>query len=234
MQSCGNYRGIKLISHTMKLWERVVEVRLRGEVMICEQQYGFMSGKSTTDAMFTLRMLMEKYREGQKELHCVFVDLEKAYDRVPREELWYCMRKSGVVEKYVRVGKDMYEDSVTAVKCAVGMMDRFKVEVGLHQGSTLSPFLFVMVMDRLTDEIRQESPWTMMFADDIVICSESREQAEASLERWRYALERRGMKGSRSNTECMCVNEREGGGMVQLQGVEVGKVDGFKYLGSTV
>ena len=73
-----------------------------------------------------------------------------------------------------------------------------------------------------------------MFADDIVICSESREQAEASLERWRYALERRGMIVSRSKTEYMCVNEREGGGMVRLQGVEVVKVDGFKYLGSTV
>ena len=50
--------------------------------------------KSTTDAMFALRVLMEKYREGQKELYCVFVNLEEAYDKVPREELWYCMRKS--------------------------------------------------------------------------------------------------------------------------------------------
>ncbi|KAK3523864.1 hypothetical protein QTP70_010508 [Hemibagrus guttatus] len=89
VQSCSNYRGIKLMSHTMKLWERVVEARLRKVVEICEQQYGFMPRKSTTDAIFALRILMEKYRDGQRELHCVFVDLEKAYDRVLREELWY-------------------------------------------------------------------------------------------------------------------------------------------------
>ncbi|KAK3553469.1 hypothetical protein QTP70_003513 [Hemibagrus guttatus] len=110
-------------------------------------------------------------------------DLEKAYDRVPREELWYCMRKSGVAEKYVRVVQDMYERSRTVVRCAVGQTEEFKVEVGLHQGSALSPFLFAIVMDQLSEEVRQESPWTIMFADDIVICSESREQVEENLER---------------------------------------------------
>ncbi|KAK3507750.1 hypothetical protein QTP70_035081, partial [Hemibagrus guttatus] len=234
VQSCSNYRGIKLMSHTMKLWERVVEARLRKVVEICEQQYGFMPRKSTTDAIFALRILMEKYRDGQRELHCVFVDLEKAYDRVPREELWCCMRKSGVAEKYVRVVQDMYERSRTVVRCAVGQTEEFKVEVGLHQGSALSPFLFAIVMDQLSEEVRQESPWTMMFADDIVICSESREQVEENLERWRFALERRGMKVSGSKTEYMCVNEREGSGTVRLQGEEVKKVQEFKYLGSTV
>ncbi|KAK3521777.1 hypothetical protein QTP70_018302 [Hemibagrus guttatus] len=194
VQSSSNYRGIKLMSHTMKLWERVVEARLRKVVEICEQQYGFMPRKTTTDAIFALRILMEKYRDGQRELHCVFVDLEKAYDRVPREELWYCMRKSGVAEKYLRVVQDMYERSRTVVRCAVGQTEEFKVEVGLHQGSALSPFLFAMVIDQLSEEVRQESPWTMMFADDIVICSENREQVEESLESWGFALERRGMK----------------------------------------
>ncbi|KAK3511381.1 hypothetical protein QTP70_005306 [Hemibagrus guttatus] len=223
VQSCSNYRGIKLMSHTMKLWEREVEARLRKVLDICEQKYGFMPRKSTTDTIFALRILMEKYRESQKELHCVFVDLEKAYDRVPREELWYCMRKSGVAEKYVRVVQDMYERSRTVVRCAVGQTEEFKVEVGLHQGSALSPFLFAIVMDQLSEEVRQESPWTSLFADDIVICSESREQVEENLERWRFALERRGMKVSHTKTEYMCVNEREGSGTVRLQGEEVKK-----------
>ncbi|KAK3527991.1 hypothetical protein QTP86_013103 [Hemibagrus guttatus] len=164
----------------------------------------------------------------------VLENLETVYDSVKREELWYCMRKSGVAEKYVKVVQDMYERSRTVVRCAVGQTEEFKVEVGLHQGSALSPFLFAIVMDQLSEEVRQESPWTIMFADDIVMCSESREQVEENLERWRFALERRGMKVNRSKTEYMCVNEREGSGTVRLQGEEVKKVQEFKYLGSTV
>ena len=80
-QFFGNYRGIKLMSHTMKIWKKIVKARLRDRVKISKQQYGFMPGKRTTDAIFALRMLMEKYRVGQTELHCVFVELEKAYYR---------------------------------------------------------------------------------------------------------------------------------------------------------
>ena len=116
----------------------------------------------------------------------------------------------------------------------LGVTEGFEVKVGLHQGSALSPCLFAMVMDRITDDIREEAPWTMMFADDIVICSESKEWLERKLESWRYALERRGMKINRRKTEYMCVNERQDKGTVKMQGEEVAKVEDFKYLGSTV
>ena len=80
-QSCSNYRSMTLISHTMKLWERIVERILRSELKFSNQQYGFMPGKSTTDALFALRVLMEKYREGQKELHCVLWTWRKIMTR---------------------------------------------------------------------------------------------------------------------------------------------------------
>ena len=61
-------------------------------------------------------------------------------------------------------------------------------------------------MDRLTNKVRREPPWTMLFADDIVICKETREEVERRIESWRYALERRGMKVSWSKTEYLCIN----------------------------
>ena len=179
-------------------------------------------------------MLMEKYREGQRELDCVFVDLEKVYDRVPRKELWYCMRKSGIVEKYVQIVQDMYEGSETVVRCVAGTTESFKVKVGLHQGSALSPFLFAMIMDRLTDEVRKESPWTMLFANDIVICEETREKVERRLESWKYALERRGMKASRSKTKYLCINGENDDETVKMEDTKLPRVKEFKYLGSTV
>ena len=134
-----------------------------------------MKGKSTTDAIFALRQLQERYREGQQDLQCVFIDLEKAYDRVPREELYWCMRDKGVPEKYTRLVKDMYHQCETVVRCAAGTSEPFAVEVGLHQGSAFSPFLFAIMMDSLTENIRKKAPWQMMFADDVVLCAREKD-----------------------------------------------------------
>ncbi|XP_057550535.1 uncharacterized protein LOC130828587 [Amaranthus tricolor] len=64
-----NYRGIKLLSHTTKLWERVIERRIRQETRIRENQFGFMPGRSTTEAIHLLRRVVEKHRERNKDLH---------------------------------------------------------------------------------------------------------------------------------------------------------------------
>ena len=128
----------------------------------------------------------------------------------------------------------MYQESKTVVRCAIGTTESFKVIVGLHQGSALSPFLFAVTMDRLTDKVRKEPPWTMLFADDIVICKETREEVERRLKSWRYTLERRGMKVSRSKTEYLCVNGGNDEETMKMEDTKVPRVKKFKYLKSTV
>ena len=74
-------------------YERVHENRLRSIVSICEEQFGFVKGKSTTDVIFVLRQLQKRYREGQQYMHCVYALIwKKNYARVPMEELYRCMR----------------------------------------------------------------------------------------------------------------------------------------------
>ncbi|XP_045106682.1 uncharacterized protein LOC123501741 [Portunus trituberculatus] len=101
------------------------------------------------------------------------------------------MRRKGASEKYVRVIQDMYEGSRTRVRSSVGATEEFCVRVGLHQGSSLSPYLFNLLMDDSIQNIKEEAPWTMLFADDIVLVDESRDGVERKLERWRRALEER-------------------------------------------
>lgn len=78
---------------------------------------------------------MGKYLEKGKDLtYYVFIDLEKAYDRIPREEIWRCMKEKGSPEKYVRILKDMSEGAMTKIRISVGATDVIPVLVGLHQG----------------------------------------------------------------------------------------------------
>ena len=81
----GNYRGLKLLDHVMKRIERVIEKIIRERISIDDMQFGFMPGRGTTDAIFILRQLQEKHLAKNKKLYFAFVDLEKAFDRVPRK-----------------------------------------------------------------------------------------------------------------------------------------------------
>jgi len=89
---CGKYRGIRLLEHGM-IWEKVLERRLKSLCNIDEKQFGFQAGKSTIDAIFIVKQLQEKYMEKKKSLTYIFVDLEKAFDRVPRKAIQWALRK---------------------------------------------------------------------------------------------------------------------------------------------
>ena len=192
-----------MISHTMKIWERILDRRLREETSIGEGQFGFMPGRGTTDAIFAARQVIKKHREMQKALHLVFIDLDKAYDRVPRQEVWRCLREQGVPGKYVRLVKDTYEDVRTQVKTSIGLTGNISVRVGLHQGSSLSPYLFDISVSVLAKNAllahhacdgtghQRAAPWCMLFADDIVLCSTRSDHVERKLEEWRRAMEER-------------------------------------------
>ncbi len=83
----------------------------------------------------------------------------------------------------------MYNDCETLVSTRTGDTEYFRVGVGLHQGSALSPLLVILIMDVLQAEIGKESPWVMLIADDLAICELSRAEGELQLKRWREKFE---------------------------------------------
>ena len=174
--SRGNYRGLKLIDQVMKVMERVVEQLIRKQVRIDDMQFGFLPGKGTTDAIFIVRQLQEKHLAAGKPLYLAFVDLEKAFDRVPREVIWWAMRKLGVGEWLVRVVQAMYANVRSRVRVGDGYSEDFAVGVGVHQGSVLSPLLFIMVLEALSREFRTGCPWELLYADDLEIIASSMEE----------------------------------------------------------
>ena len=100
------------------------------------------------------RQVMELHREQKKDLHLVFIDLEKAYDKIPRNVIWWALEKHKVPTKYVALIKDIYNKVVTNVRTNDGDTSDFLINIGLHQESALSPYLFALVMDEVTRDIQ--------------------------------------------------------------------------------
>ena len=105
-----------------------------------------------------MRQVQEKHQAKKKKLYYAFVDLEKAFDRVPREVVKWALRKLVVDEWLIRIVMALYTEACTVVRIHAGLSESFKVKVGLHQGSVLSPLLFAAVMDVVSSEARSGLP----------------------------------------------------------------------------
>ena len=142
--------------------ERVIERRIKQEMKIRENQFGFMPGRSTIEAIHVLRRLIEKYKEWKKDLHMVFIDLEKAYDSIPRRIIWDSLKARGISLMYIEVIRDMYDRVSTKIQTPVRMTEPFPVKVGLHQGLALCPFIFTVITEEISKSIWETVPWCML------------------------------------------------------------------------
>ena len=219
VMDCASYRGVKLLEHGMKVVERLLEKRLRRLVKVAQMQFGFMPGKSTVDAIFILRRMQESYLEKNRKLFICFVDLEKTFDRVPRKVIEWALRKKLVPESLVQAVMSIYKGAKTRVKVGGGHSEEFDVGVGVHQGWVLSPFLFSVVLDVLSEDGRKGASYEPLYADDLVLMAETMEELGAQFIRWKAAFKGKGLKVNLGKTKVM--ESSGGGGVVVLAKIDL-------------
>ena len=164
-------------------------------------QFGFMPGKGSTDAIFVVCQVQESFMDKKRPLFFAFVDLEKAYDRVPRAVLEWSLRELIVDDWLIKVIMSMYKNAKSLVRVNGKLGEEFevKVKVGVHQGSVFSPILFAIVLEALPRGFSDG----LLYADDLVIMAYSLDELSMKLERWKAELSAKGLKVNTKKTKIM-------------------------------
>ena len=249
LSQCSNYRGISLLSVPGKIFNRVILNRLKNAVdpKLRDNQAGFRRGRSCTDQIATLRIILEQSLEWRSPLYVNFVDYEKAFDSVDRTSLWKLLRHYGVPDKIVSLIRNSYEGMSCKVVHGQQLSESFQVQTGVRQGCLLSPFLFLLAIDWImketTSQGRNGIRWTLMgpntqlddldFADDLALLSSTRQQMQAKTDILAEKSAQIGLHVNTGKTKVMRVNNQSQE-PISVYGEPLDEVDLFIYLGSIV
>ena len=146
LQQCQNYRTISLIAVMLEIL--LNRLKAQAEKIIAEEQTGFRAGRSTTEQIFNLRILCEKYLQQQQDLGRVFIDFKKVFNMVWHAALWATMKKYNISANLFRVIKNLCDKAANAVLFNSSIRDWFQTTVGVRQGCLLSPTVFNIFLEK--------------------------------------------------------------------------------------
>lgn len=249
-QVCSNYRGISLLPVVSKLYEIILERRLREiiEKTLDDNQCGFRPGRGTTDLIFTIRQLIEKTLQYNSKLLLCFVDLEKAFDTAPRDKIWEVLERRNVGIKLIQAIKSIYTCTRNSVRTHNESSSEFVTRNGVRQGGVLSPLLFVALMDEIArkckervkktrvgvDKLQQVFMSEMIYADDLVIVARTEGDMQLNVNIWNESFKEFGMKVNSAKTELLVIKKEHVNVNISMNNEVIKQVTDFKYLGSKI
>lgn len=246
-RKCSDHRLISLMSHTLKVFLRIVHNRIKNK---CEQdleetQFGFRNSFGTREALFALNILLQKCRDQRKDVFACFVDFEKAFDKVKHTELINILQKIGVDTKDIRIIRNLYWNQNARVKIGDRLTNRLDIQRGVRQGCILSPTLFNLYSDQIFKTALEDQPHgikingellnVIRYADDTVIVSDTVEGLQELLNRIDVAGNAMGININVQKTKFMVFSRAEHpDAVLHLNTQPVQRVDKFVYLGSII
>ena len=191
-----NYRGISITSNLGKLFNKIIHERLfefiDSNKLISKNQIGFKPKARTADHIFSLKSMIDHYKSKKKKVFSAFIDLRKAFDTVWREGLYYILLNHRIPFKLFNIIYSMYQNTRCRIKFPNGLSQYFPSTCGVKQGDVLSPTLFNLFINGLIDDLNNGSTdplligdvkvTSLMYADDIILLSESQEGLQKALD----------------------------------------------------
>ena len=157
----------------------------------------------------TKSQMVEKILEVQGSMALGFVDLEKAFDTVPREMVMATLRWMGVPEAEVRMVEGTYEKTTARMVVGEGASEEFEVKIGLRQGSVLSPLLFIPVLDLISRKtVVKDAMKKLLYADDLALVANDKQELQETMEEWNGLFTKHGLKLNLEKTEVLHIGHQ--------------------------
>ena len=242
---CKNWRGIMLLNMASKVFCRVIleRIKIALDEKLREDQVGFRAGRSCTEQIATLRIIIEQSIEWQSSLYINFIDFEKAFDSISRDVLWRLLRHYGLPDKIVTIIRVLYEGFSAQVVHNGQKTQPLDMRTGVRQGCLLSPLLFLVALDWVTRtafDRKRGIQWTFTtsledldFADDMALLSHRIQDMRDKTRALEVQSAKVGLKINATKTKLMRIGTKRGDS-VSVAGERVEEVDEFTYLGSIV
>ena len=212
--------------------------------ILCKNQFGFQKGKSTTDCIFILHSIISKILNSKEKLYCVFIDFEKAFDKIDRVTLWQKLIQANVSSKIVKSLKAMYSVVKACIKYKGRRSDFIDSHFGVKQGDPSSPLLFMMFINDINQCINDDLDgifavndikfFLLLYADDqvFVIFAKSPQTLQTMLSELETYCNAWGLKINTAKTKTMIFEKgRHTSYDFNLNNTKLEVVTIFKYLG---
>ena len=241
-----NYRGITISNILSKIYSQILLNRLNKWTdkydILCKNQFGFQKGKSTTDCIFILHSIISKVLNSKEKLYCVFIDFEKAFDKIDRITLWQKLIQANVSSKIVKSLKAMYSVVKACIKYKGRRSDFIDSHFGVKQGDPSSPLLFMMFINDINQCINDDLDgifavngikfFLLLYADVQVIFAKSPQTLQTMLSELETYCNAWGLKINTAKTKTMIFEKgRHTSYDFNLNNTKLEVVTTFKYLG---
>lgn len=250
-RECSDYRTIALMSHTLKLFLKIIHKRisLKLENDISSSQFGFRQGLGTREALFGINTLVQRSLDVNRDIYACYIDFTKAFDTVKHDKLISILKTKNIDGHDIRIIANLYWNQTAKIKVESEFSEEIQIMKGVRQGCILSPLLFNVYSEAVFEEavldrsmgikINGKFVNNLRYADDTVILSGTIYHLQCALDKINNVCLKYGLNMNEKKTKLMIItkdpnNARHINTKLILNNNNIERVYSYKYLGTWI